>query len=334
VTFTAFHPSASSVRTILHAALAAALCAGCGLVDTRNGSKHTGGPEFPHAKHVEDNGCPDCHTTATTSAAAGMPTKELCMDCHEIVDEDLAPGHKAEGFFVHEQPGWHRRARIGGDVIFAHKRHLAAKIACTDCHGDIGATNAVPASVRLDMDTCLDCHTKRGASLDCATCHQTIRRDRKPSSHTVTWTRRHGAIAQRGDTDEPLYRCALCHSASSCDSCHLREPPADHSALWRRRAHGTFAAVDRERCATCHRADTCIECHNTARPQSHVAGWGKPMFLHCADGCHVGPGGSGCVTCHRSMPAHAEAPSLAGNWAPPPHPIPSGGLRCTTCHDL
>src|SRR6188474_980211 len=42
---------------------------------------------FSHAHHVGDLGidCRYCHTTVESSAFAGMPTSQTCMNCHQEI---------------------------------------------------------------------------------------------------------------------------------------------------------------------------------------------------------------------------------------------------------
>src|SRR5947207_382389 len=51
---------------------------------------------FSHQQHVGNLGidCRYCHTTVETSAFAGMPSSQVCMNCHsEVLDtsDELAP---------------------------------------------------------------------------------------------------------------------------------------------------------------------------------------------------------------------------------------------------
>src|ERR1051325_8148819 len=47
--------------------------------------------QFSHKHHSGDDGidCRYCHTTVETSASAGMPSTQICMNCHtEVLNKD------------------------------------------------------------------------------------------------------------------------------------------------------------------------------------------------------------------------------------------------------
>jgi len=309
---------------------------GCGLLNKRGDESSKKDDRFyPHEAHMdEDLICVDCHKTAKTGDRAGMPGRSACEVCHEDFKDDPAEEPDVAAFFPGGEARYHRFAAIGGDLRFSHRLHADAEVACDACHGDVTATEILTPAVRVEKDDCLDCHAKKGVTSECAACHATVRRDAPPATHGSAWTRQHGDITRGARATEWRNRCSQCHTQSTCDSCHLRERPSSHTTLWRRRTHGIAAGFDRDACATCHRSDSCLECHETTRPISHVPSWGQsPAYLHCSMGCHVSASGAGCATCHRSLQGHADAPSLAGNFVPPPHPMPAAGLRCTACHE-
>ncbi len=321
--------------TVIWAAAVMLLAGGCGLIGRSGDGVDDDRPRFPHKVHweEEDLACTDCHRTSQKEDVAGMPGIRGCKLCHEDIDEELPPERRVAAFEVDGVAQWSTVTKLGGDLKFSHRTHYDEKIECKQCHGAVDATSVLDANaLRVRKDDCLECHDEKKSSRDCAACHAEIRADEPPASHSPVWTRRHGDIVHAERTDEPRYRCSQCHAQSACDSCHLREPPASHSSLWRRRSHGIVAAFDRNKCATCHRADSCISCHETTRPVSHSPAWGDPMYLHCNGGCHIDASGAGCTTCHRSLPSHADAPTLT-DLSPPPHPMPPGGLRCTACHN-
>jgi hypothetical protein len=322
-------------RSTIAVAIASLLAGACSLL-SRPSEDEWDGPIYPHLVHVqeEDLGCTDCHRDVEREAMAGMPGLRGCMLCHEDIDDELPAERRVSAFLVGEQLNFRDVTALGGDLQFSHRVHVAKEIECKTCHGDVGATKTLQVdALRVQKDDCLECHAESKVGTECTACHEVIRPDRRPETHTASWTERHGEIVFSGRTDQPRHRCEQCHDQSACDNCHLQEPPANHSSLWRRAGHGTAAAFDRERCTTCHRADSCESCHAIARPRSHAVGFGEPAFMHCVDGCHVGPSGAGCTTCHRSLQAHGDAPPLAGRWGQPPHPVPNG-QRCTACHEL
>jgi len=132
---------------------------------------------FNHALHIElEIACDDCHPTARTSTRSGFPETDDCMLCHEE-DETEPPDLRILAEYARtEQPiPWRRVYGLAEDVFYSHRRHVAvAQIECETCHGDIGALTAPPPwpLVEQSMDWCLECHERRGASLDCVHCHR------------------------------------------------------------------------------------------------------------------------------------------------------------------
>ena len=305
---------------------------GCGWLAELGLADREARPEFSHDAHIDAAGmeCIDCHATSLTSSVAGMPAVSDCVECHED-DEDASTRQRVSALVAAGKLGWSRLADLDAEVIFSHALHAKAKVTCDTCHGAIAKSISVTMSVRSAMDDCLSCHADRALGGDCAVCHREIRRDSLLDTHGTTWTLQHGAVVLSGLTDQTRHRCEMCHSESACGSCHLSQPPRDHTTFWRRRGHGVHASLDRERCVTCHRADSCVACHQIARPMSHGATWSKkPMYGHCVD-CHVDPSGAGCPTCHPSSDAHSTAPPLTVYWRTS-HPV----IRqpCDSCHEI
>jgi hypothetical protein len=129
---------------------------------------------FNHAKHA-GVGCILCHQGAATAARAGIPQSDTCTRCHAT-----APGRGISdaawtGIASGKPIAWLRVTRLPDHVAFSHRRHTGpAQLACVSCHGDMTLRTAPPAraAVRLEMTTCLSCHTREGASEDCAGCHR------------------------------------------------------------------------------------------------------------------------------------------------------------------
>ena len=124
-----------------------------------------------------------------------------------------------------------------------------------------------------------------------------------------------------------INRCALCHTQSTCVTCHQDQPPQNHNNFFRNRGHGVAASMDRRNCATCHRSDFCNRCHSETKPLSHMPAWGSPVNLHC-NGCHfpVATPGQSCVVCHKGTPSH--------NFAAPMPPGHNPAMNCRQCHGV
>jgi hypothetical protein len=131
--------------------------------------------DFPHDRHVALGlACLDCHSTADTRAAAGMPSLRKCMLCHEKLATDKPGVKKVLEFAAKKREiPWQRVYGFSPAALvkFPHLPHLRAKIDCTTCHGDMTKVTAAQPVVRHTMGSCLRCHRERRASEDCAACH-------------------------------------------------------------------------------------------------------------------------------------------------------------------
>lgn len=321
------------------------------------GPEEDDSPAFPHGVHVDEQGldCTLCHVTEEGALLPTRPSPELCALCHDSLDEEKPPEKRAAAFFVPAppepgaapdaeptlvlRPG---SARLSSEVVFDHTAHAAALGEdCLSCHEGFDQSERVIRGPGPTMASCVDCHEERGRQDSCNVCHTTIDRSWAPPGHAHDWLRLHGE-ASRDPHPPASSDCALCHSQSSCTSCHQSTPPANHDEHFRLRGHGILADLSRETCLTCHRSDSCIACHQTTRPLSHHGAFGSPVNTHCT-GCHFPLGGEGCATCHKSAPSHAlAAPQPPGHvpgancrlchGAGAPLPHPDDGSHCAGCH--
>lgn len=135
---------------------------------------------FNHTVHLNEASltCTDCHTDAATSSFAGLPGKDMCLDCHDIDEEGGVHAEKDKLFAFADTANdipWRRIAVSGEDVYFSHRRHVtAAKLDCLECHQDQPTLSKPPPTARLvmAMDTCIECHENRGVTGDCLACHR------------------------------------------------------------------------------------------------------------------------------------------------------------------
>jgi hypothetical protein len=270
-----------------------------------------------------------------------MPVAAQCNLCHQELDSEKPPEKRIEQLFDGNKLRAARRGALGGDVIFAHDRHVTAGLECAACHVGMDTNTDVLSLPRAEMASCTSCHSERKLANECSTCHSEIRSDVAPRGHDALWVRNHGGIVRAGHEDTAS-DCSLCHTESSCTQCHLSVMPQSHTDYWRRRAHGISASLDRTSCTTCHRDDSCVRCHSESRPQSHVGNFGGVTSRHCT-GCHFPLEGESCSTCHKATPSHDLAtpkppdhlPSMDcrmchGNGQPLPHV--DNGDNCNLCH--
>lgn len=157
--------------------------------------------DFPHATHAGINGidCKYCHNSVTKSKSAGLPTVNVCMNCHKQINgrtpeqqEKIAAIYEAAGWNP-EGPGkytgetkpiiWNKVHVLPDHVYFSHKQHVVAGgVDCKQCHGDmtkmvetakvqpVSELNKVEGNIpltkaTLTMGWCIECHKEKEISL-------------------------------------------------------------------------------------------------------------------------------------------------------------------------
>ena len=156
---------------------------------------------FPHDKHAGVNGidCKYCHNSVTKSKSAGIPTVNVCMNCHKQISGDGKP-YAAEVKKIYAAAGWDptgpgrytgktkpivwNKVHVLPDhVYFNHSQHVVVGgIDCKQCHGDmtkmteavkvqpVAELNKIEGNVKLSKPTltmgwCIECHGAKGVSL-------------------------------------------------------------------------------------------------------------------------------------------------------------------------
>ncbi|MFQ5347294.1 MAG: cytochrome c3 family protein [Rhodothalassiaceae bacterium] len=124
--------------------------------------------------HVGDAG-EEAGASRPESAIVRMtfPSTATCMTCHENVATVRPAIARLRQFHEdRETIPWVRVYRVLPGVRWAHGPHLAAGVACTDCHGDVPALEHMQQTTAVTaMSVCLGCHAARGAPTACETCH-------------------------------------------------------------------------------------------------------------------------------------------------------------------
>lgn len=117
--------------------------------------------QFSHRHHVNEVGldCRYCHTTAETSASAGMPATQTCMNCHTHVWANspfLAPVR--DSWATNKPIVWTKVHDTADFAYFDHSAHLAKGVGCTTCHGQVDEMNAMYKAETMSMEFCITCH--------------------------------------------------------------------------------------------------------------------------------------------------------------------------------
>ena len=145
---------------------------------------------FSHKHHagLYEIDCQYCHSGTDRSQAAGMPSVELCMGCHNVFppsyDSEFEGIRDLKQYWADQEPiPWVQIHRVPEHVQFRHNRHVQAGVECQRCHGPVEEMDKVYMtddtiwwpwglpSAKLEMGWCVDCHRENEASQDCVTCH-------------------------------------------------------------------------------------------------------------------------------------------------------------------
>ncbi|MBL4707218.1 MAG: c-type cytochrome [Flavobacteriales bacterium] len=132
--------------------------------------------KFSHKLHAGTNGidCNYCHNSASYSKTAGIPSPNLCMNCHTYIQEgpeygkeeigkiyaalDFDPVTKTYG--PNQKPiKWVKVHNLPDHVYFNHSQHVTVgKIACQKCHGPVEEYTVGKQHAELTMGWCINCH--------------------------------------------------------------------------------------------------------------------------------------------------------------------------------
>lgn len=135
--------------------------------------------KFSHKIHAGENqiNCVYCHSGAEKSKHAGIPSPNVCMNCHSAISEGSITG-KTEIAKIYDAVGWDADAReYTGDtkpikwvkvhnlpdhVYFNHSQHVkVGEVECQTCHGPVDTEMDVAEQFApLTMNWCIDCHNQ------------------------------------------------------------------------------------------------------------------------------------------------------------------------------
>lgn len=122
--------------------------------------------KFSHKIHAGDNqiDCKYCHHTAEYSKSAGIPSANLCMNCHIIVREGSHSGRfeitkVLEANETKTPIEWVRIHNLPDHVMFSHAQHVGiGKVDCKQCHGPVEEMDIMRQHSDLSMGWCINCH--------------------------------------------------------------------------------------------------------------------------------------------------------------------------------
>lgn len=156
---------------------------------------------YSHKIHAGDNkiDCNYCHSSARVSKHSGIPSLNVCMNCHKSIyeykgnpegpsAEDLAMGYTNE-FYTNEikklykavgwdeenqqytgetQPvEWVRIHNLPDFAYFNHAQHVTVgKIECQTCHGPVEEMEIMYQYSPLTMGWCINCHRETEVQME------------------------------------------------------------------------------------------------------------------------------------------------------------------------
>ena len=122
--------------------------------------------KFSHMVHAGQNGidCLYCHSTAEFGKSAGIPSANVCLNCHMVVRDGTRSGrfeiNKIFAAVDSKKPiEWTRVYNLPDHAFFSHAQHVGAgKISCQTCHGTVEQMDRITQVPDLSMGWCIDCH--------------------------------------------------------------------------------------------------------------------------------------------------------------------------------
>jgi len=149
---------------------------------------------YSHKIHAGSNGidCKYCHSAARVSKNAGIPSLNVCMNCHKNISEvsdTTATAEHSKAFYdgeiakLYTAVGWDKTAQkytgktqpvkwvrihnLPDFVYFNHSQHVSvAGIECQTCHGPVQEFEVMKQFSPLTMGWCVDCHRKTDVKME------------------------------------------------------------------------------------------------------------------------------------------------------------------------
>ena len=141
---------------------------------------------YSHRIHAGDNGidCKYCHSSARVSKHSGIPSLNVCMNCHKSISEvapTTATPEYSKDFYdgeikkLYAAVGWDdtnqkytgktkpvkwtRIHNLPDFAYFNHSQHvMVAGVECQTCHGPVEEMEIMYQHAPLTMGWCINCH--------------------------------------------------------------------------------------------------------------------------------------------------------------------------------
>ena len=151
---------------------------------------------YSHKIHAGDNGidCKYCHSAARVSKNAGIPSLNVCMNCHKNIsefqgDKDSTYVEYTKEFYtaeiqkLYDAVGWDKSAQkytgktkpvkwvrihnLQDFVYFNHSQHVSvAGLECQKCHGPVETFEVMKQHSPLTMGWCVNCHRETNVKVE------------------------------------------------------------------------------------------------------------------------------------------------------------------------
>lgn len=149
---------------------------------------------YSHRIHAGSNGinCNYCHSSARVSKHSGIPSLNVCMNCHKSIaevsdttatpeyskafyDNEIQKLYKAVGWDAENQKytgktepvKWVRIHNLPSFVYFNHSQHVnVAGVECQTCHGPVQEYEIQKQFAPLTMSWCINCHRKTEVKME------------------------------------------------------------------------------------------------------------------------------------------------------------------------
>jgi cytochrome c551/c552 len=151
---------------------------------------------YSHKIHAGENGidCKYCHSSARTSKHSGIPSLNVCMNCHKSIaefvgDPDSTYVEYSKDFYtaeiqkLYDAVGWDKEKQmysgktkpvkwvrihnLPDHVYFNHAQHVTVGgIECQKCHGPVEGYEIMKQFAPLTMGWCINCHRETNVKVE------------------------------------------------------------------------------------------------------------------------------------------------------------------------
>ena len=149
---------------------------------------------YSHRIHAGSNGidCKYCHSAARVSKNAGIPSLNICMNCHKNISEvsdTTATAEYSKAFYdaqiqkLYDAVGWDKSTQkytgkshpvkwvrihnLPDFAYFNHSQHVTvAGIECQKCHGPVQTYEVQKQFAPLTMGWCINCHRQTEVKME------------------------------------------------------------------------------------------------------------------------------------------------------------------------